>query len=167
MSEISKYEVPIIIVGAFILLYLVLVIISGSFAPFVLMKDDSMTHHFNYNSWMDEFAICDGINCTQQTYLAAYNITKRSFLKFPFVDGIKKDSWIIISKSRNVKIGDVIVVLEEGKRTIKRIINIKESNKGKILQTKTDIASQITDKDIIVLRLDKNDSYLGKALFKI
>lgn len=166
MGEISKYKVPIIIVGVFILIYLSLVIISSSFEPFILVKDDSMTHHFNYNSWMDEFALCDGLNCTQEVYLAGYNITKRSFLNFPFVDGIKKGSWILISKSRNVKIGDV-VVLEEGGRTIKRILDIKESGEGKILQTKTDMAFQITDQDIIILRTDKDDSYLGKALFKL
>lgn len=167
MSWLSNHKIPIIILGVFILVYLSLVIISGSFAPIIIVKDNSMVHRFNYNSWMDEFALCDGINCTQEVYLAGYNITKRSFLKFPFVDGIKKGSWVIMSKSRNLEQGDVILIKQEGKREIKRIIDIKESDEGKILLTKTDMAFQITDQDMILLRTNKDDSYLGKALFKL
>lgn len=163
----SKYKLPLFMLGGFLLVYILLAITLQTMTPIVVQKDDSMIHRFNYNSWLDEFALCDGLNCTQEVYLLGYNITKRDFLEFPFNDGINKRSIIFLSGTKNVEQGDVIVVKQNGKKQVTRILEIEKTKEGRVLYTKTDMAPYIEDKDIFTLDAGKDDFYVGKALFKI
>lgn len=160
MRSVREYHLPITVFSIGLVSMIILVLIAGTNPPFHVMKDDSMIHRFNYNSWMDEFALCDGMNCTQELYLEGYGINKRSFLRFPYNEGFSKGTLLLFSKTKQVKQGDVVLIKENEKRKIVRILEIN----GNELQTKADMDPKISKANM--LSIDEPE-YLGKVWLKI
>lgn len=164
MGLLNEYKIPLSIFVIVLVLYLILILIAGTNPPFYMVQNNDMIHRFNYNSWMDEFALCDGLNCTQEVFLQGYGISKRSFLELPFVDGFKKGDILLITKSRELHQGDVIVMNKDGERVVQRVLEIQNNN---ILHTKADMAPIINSSDIIKLEENKKDNYVGRVWGKI
>ncbi len=100
--------------------------------PFNVIISESMTHHnLNFEKWWK----LNGL------YFRKFNITKKEFKNFPFVEGLNVgDLVFIIGKNKKeIKKGDIIVyhVIYNGKGMdiIHRVIKIKQINGERCFET--------------------------------
>lgn len=151
-----------------ILIYLVLKfliypgvgLVFGTNSPVVVVISQSMEHNgMPFEEWWGE----------NKDYYLTLNITKDEFSKYPFKNGFNKGDIMFITgkKSRDIKIGDVLVFKSQKPYPfIHRIIQ-KENKTEWIFQTSGDNnKAQISDSEVDETRVHER-LILGTAAFKI
>jgi len=134
--------------------------------PLVVVVSSSMSH--SPNSYICGTYIQNYKNTFESYWLACnrtyekFNITKAEFLNFPFKNGLEIGDVIIVKKSKEYKIGDIIVYQPENSKysIIHRIVAINEDG---TYQTKGDRnnAQFPYEKKIEATQIH------GKAIFRI
>jgi len=140
-------------------------LILGTSMPLVVVESGSM-HHIgsftgnviglekNFNLWWQE----------RGEWYRKKNITKEQAEKWPLKTGLEIGDVVIVYNKKNLKIGDIII-FEASQRhpVIHRIIEIKETENGRVYATKGDNnLGQLPEEKTI-----PEDAIIGKAVFRI
>ncbi len=120
-------SVILIILFIKLIFFPVLSLITGSSLPLVVVESCSMYHGNNINTWWNSYS----------GWYDYKNISKKTFISFPFLNGLNKGDIIFVSKPKNLKEGDVIIFTTGSNSTsrypiIHRIISLNP------IQTKGD-----------------------------
>ncbi len=151
------------------IIYPSLGLVLGTSYPVVAVVSGSMEHDGSFNDWWNSYAVCGFSQCRQKDYYASYNITKESFLSYPFKNGFNTGDLIVLvgSDIDELKQGDVVVFWANYKNAnypiIHRIIKIEKQGNLTTFTTKGDhnSASGMMEQKIT------EDRLLGKAIFRI
>lgn len=154
------------VVLAFILIkfivFPVLGYLLGSSFPVVAVVSSSMEHDTAFEQWWNSQAICSGKTCTQGKFYSEFNITEDQFKNFRFSNGFNKGDVMILTSSKNIKIGDTIVFISgDGRPIIHRVISLNP------LETKGD--HNIAQISTSIINEGNVQAYplIGKASFRI
>ena len=141
--------------------------VTGTELPLAIVESCSMYHEGNlisdYDSWWGR----------HEDKYEKFNITKKEFEDFKMHNGFNKGDILFIMgvKPEKVEIGDIIIFNAERKNpVIHRIIDIKETTKGRIFSTIGDnnngqipFEKEITKEQIVGRAQFKIAPYLGWA----
>lgn len=143
----------------------VLSLILGAQMPLVIVESESMTHNTGF--FGDTLSLTSNFNefwKESGRWYEANNITQEQASSWNFRTGIDMGDIVVVSRAKNLKVGEVIIFNANQKHPIiHRIVSIEEKNNEKIYSTKGDNnpAQLIIEKEI------KESQIIGKALARI
>ena len=131
------------------ILYPLIGLLLGTSYPVVAVMSGSMEHDGNFDQWWE----------SQNKLYEELKITKEQFKTFKFMNGFNKGDIIILTKAKDIQIGDVIVFSANTAEPI--IHRVVKTENG--IQTKGDhnLGSRQDEVNIDQTKI------LGKALFRV
>jgi len=172
-EEDSIWSWIVNIVLAFILIKFVvypgLGLLLGTTHPIVAVVSGSMEHDGTFNYWWHEFPCCRDQLCTQsvsqkETY-TDYGINEEAFGQFPFKNGFNKGDIMILWRTTNTKLGDVLVFNADHRLDpiIHRVVDVDIVDGKKVYKTKGDHNCYSADFEKYI----REENAIGKAVLRI
>lgn len=129
--------------------------ILGTQYPIVAVVSGSMEHKGPFETWWNN-ACCTNQQCTtknqHEEIYKEHQITKEKFTTFPHTSGFNKGDIMILTGTDNLKIGDIVVFIAEGrndpiihrlvKKTDKSYTTLGDNNCGSIAEFEKNIPKE-------------------------
>lgn len=138
----------------------ILSLITGSSLPLVVVESCSMYHQNDFNSWWGSYS----------GWYDYMNISKLSFEKFKFQNGLNKGDIIFVTRPVNIKQGDIIIFAPDSNSTSKypiihRVVSLEPlETKGDNNREQLKAANNLGKVDETNL---SQSQLIGKATFRI
>jgi len=143
----------LIFVAGILIIFLNLPLIFRGYLTLTVVESSSMSHQIDFNEYWTAYG----------NWYEENNISKQQFSEFPLKNGFNKGDVIIVWKTSELKIGDIITfkkAFDSKKPIIHRIVSI---DKQGIIQTKGDNTRNQSKSETNITQ----NQIIGKAILKI